>query len=91
MFSNEHPLFKCKDFSNLYVPKRKEFVKKNKFCENCLRKQLGKCNSKLKCQMCDLLHNTFLCELKYEELIPVQNDARHADKKSNSCTSMNSD
>ena len=75
--SYEQPLFKCKNFSNLSVLERKEFVERNKLCENCLRKHLCKCNSKFKCQMCCyLLHNTLLCGIKNGELIPIQNDAR---------------
>ena len=64
MCSNEHSLYKCKNFSNLSVPKRKEFVKTNKLCENCLWNHVGKCNSKFKCQMCNLLHKMLLCEIK---------------------------
>ncbi|GBN06421.1 hypothetical protein AVEN_78119-1 [Araneus ventricosus] len=59
---NYHALFRCIVFQNMPIESRKNFVRNNKLCINCLRLHSGACMSKHRCSVsgCRELHNSLL-------------------------------
>ena len=60
--SNKHALWKCEEFINLDVKRRRTFVKENALCFNCLKTghRASACGFGRKCQVCRMKHNTLL-------------------------------
>ncbi|GBO05840.1 hypothetical protein AVEN_120845-1 [Araneus ventricosus] len=59
---NYHALSRCIVFQNMSIESRKNFVRNNKLCINCLRLHSGACMSKHRCSVsgCRELHNSLL-------------------------------
>lgn len=56
-----HHITKCDIFLGLKVDSRRDFVKKERLCFNCLNPHLIKnCRSKFRCRSCNKSHNTLL-------------------------------
>lgn len=58
--SKRHPLFLCKQFKQLSIPKRIELIKGAKLCYNCIRSHLGEACKHTACTICGKKHNTLL-------------------------------
>lgn len=54
-----HPVYRCREFQNMSVPQRWDFVIKSNLCKNCLRSHRDKCKSS-HCKNCSRFHNTLL-------------------------------
>ncbi|UYV74658.1 hypothetical protein LAZ67_12000433, partial [Cordylochernes scorpioides] len=67
-----HKLNDCQRFINLPLPKKWEFVKKHKLCQNCLRAnhEISKCLITSRCKNCKQNHHTLLHEYNSEPSIP---------------------
>ncbi|XP_036142117.1 uncharacterized protein LOC118645351 [Monomorium pharaonis] len=55
----KHALYKCPEFMKLSVSGRWDFIKKTKFCRNCLRTHIGNCRWS-RCRICNKPHNSLL-------------------------------
>lgn len=60
--SQNHYICHCKDFAQLEIPKRQEFVKANGICFNCLVKghSVFRCRQSTYCKKCGKRHHTLL-------------------------------
>ncbi|XP_055943741.1 uncharacterized protein LOC129974949 isoform X1 [Argiope bruennichi] len=59
---NYHALFRCVTFQNMSIDDRKNFVRNNKLCINCLKPHPGICKSKYSCNIpsCGKRHNSLI-------------------------------
>lgn len=57
-----HPLYKCATFNRMGIDERREYVKKQNLCFNCLRKGHSslKCKSENRCTKCKKMHHSIL-------------------------------
>ncbi|XP_049866891.1 uncharacterized protein LOC126367429 [Pectinophora gossypiella] len=58
----EHFIFKCKDFQQLDINERKDFIQKNMLCFNCLRRghSAYKCLQSTTCKKCGRRHHSLI-------------------------------
>lgn len=58
-----HPLYQCSIFKGWLVPSRRDFVKNNNLCFNCLSKthSVLECSSRRCCGFCSRRHHSLLC------------------------------
>ncbi|KAJ8720021.1 hypothetical protein PYW07_012064 [Mythimna separata] len=62
MCNAEHHLCHCQEFCKLQPNERKEFIKKNKLCFNCLTSghSVKRCRNPISCRKCNRRHHTLL-------------------------------
>ena len=60
--NEHHYLYSCSQFEQLTVPQRKEHIRLNPVCHNCLKPghATADCRSDYKCRVCNGKHNTLI-------------------------------
>lgn len=59
---DNHPLYKCSTFNQMAIDERREYVRKQNLCFNCLRRghSSSKCKSENRCTKCRKMHHSIL-------------------------------
>ncbi|HBK83129.1 MAG TPA: hypothetical protein DDZ41_05955, partial [Flavobacterium sp.] len=76
--SDNHKLFECNEFKSIDVEKRRELIKNDKRCFNCLNfnHSVYNCKARARCFICKKRHHTLLH--KNEESASVHNTNSHS-------------
>ncbi|XP_024941192.1 uncharacterized protein LOC112494408 [Cephus cinctus] len=83
-----HFIYQCREFQNMTVQQRWDFVKKSNLCKNCLRTHSGKCNS-WHCKNCRRFHNILLHN--EASTATASRDSRKSDNVTDSRSEVNSE
>lgn len=87
--AQNHYICHCKDFAQLDVPQRQDFIKKNGICFNCLVKghSVNTCRQSTTCRKCNRRHHTLLHSTTLSKNPPVP-DTNHPASKPETSTSI---
>lgn len=71
----QHTLCHCKQFTDMNVKDRNEYVKKNRLCYNCLLSghAVSRCRVPINCRICNKRHHSLLHE-KREDVSKTENE-----------------
>ena len=82
--TNNHPIFQCRQFSDLSVQQRREHIQSASLCFNCLRSghSARDCTSTFRCRVCKKAHNTLLHTEAPSTPVTVNHVVHHTQEKS---------
>lgn len=95
--SNSHPLYQCSSFKGWHLNSRREFVRDNNLCFNCMFKShsVKECKARSSCQQCNKRHHTLLHPVDGEATVdlistPHSSNTPSTSTSSNTITTLSS-
>lgn len=78
--SNAHPLHQCPSFKGWHMASRRDFVKNNNLCFNCMFRShsVTDCKAKNSCQTCNKRHHTLLHPVESNDFSSTQQSSSAA-------------